>query len=279
MDAVEVAGLRIAYRREGDGPSLLLMHGALEDSRAWGPGLGGLAAHADTIAWDAPGCGGSDDVPASWDEHDWADAGAGFIEALGLRRPVLVGLSLGSVLALLIARDHLEHVGGLVLVGAYAGWAGSLDSDALSARVRSVEYTLDHPVDDWADGFLDSVYAADADPRQRELVRRLLFDWRPSTTRALLPIMRLDLRAALPTITVPTLIVRGTEDVRSPRSASLAIADTMPDARFAEIEGAGHDCFGPELTALIAAFLAELAELADGQNDEGPAGEPASPSW
>ena len=258
MDAVDVAGLRIAYRREGDGPELLLMHGALEDSRAWGPGLAGLADHADTIAWDAPGCGGSDDVPASWGEHDWADAAAGFIDALGLRRPVVAGLSLGSVLALLTARDHLEHVGGLVLVGAYAGWAGSLDPDALAARVRSVEFTIDHAVDDWADGFLDSVYAADVDPSQRELHRRLLDDWRAATTRALLPILQLDLRAALPAITVPTLVVRGTEDVRSPRSASLAIVDAMPDARFAEIVGEGHDCFGPELAALVGEFLAEV---------------------
>lgn len=252
-----MAGLRIAYRRRGSGTALLLMHGALEDSRIWGAEFDRFATHADTIAWDAPGCGGSGDVPRSWDEHDWASAAAGFIEGLELRRPVIVGLSLGSILALLTARDHLDLVGGLVLVGAYAGWAGSLDPEMLAERVRSVEATIDRPMGEWAEGFLDSVYAPDADPRGRRLARSLLADWRPATTRALLPVLQLDLRAALPAITVPTLVVRGSRDVRSPRSASLAMTDAMPHARFAEIEGAGHDCNGPELGALVAEFIAE----------------------
>ena len=193
----------------------------------------------------------------SWDEHDWASAAAGFIEALDLRRPVIVGFSLGSVLALLTARDHLDLIDGLVLIGGYAGLAGSLGPEMLAERIRSVEATIDRPMNEWAEGFLDSVYAPGVDPRRRELARSLVADWRPATTRAVLPVLRLDLRAALPAITVPTLVVRGSEDARSPRSASLAITAAMPVARFTEIEGAGHDCAGPELDALVAEFIAE----------------------
>ncbi|WP_173922947.1 alpha/beta fold hydrolase [Agromyces sp. Marseille-P2726] len=257
MDAVDVAGLRITYRRAGSGPELFLLHGAFEDSRAWGPELARFAAYADVIAWDAPGCGGSADVPETWEDRDWADAVAGFIAALGLRRPVLLGLSLGSVLALVAARDHPSAIGGLVLVGAYAGWAGSRDPGALAERIRPAEATIETPVDEWAESFLDSVYAPGSDPRRRELTRSLLADWRPSTTRVLLRTLSLDLREALPAINVPTLVVRGSEDARSPRSASLAIVAAMPDARFAEIDGAGHDCAGPELAARVAAFLAD----------------------
>ena len=78
----------------------------------------------------------------SWDEHDWASAAAGFIEALDLRRPVIVGFSLGSVLALLTARDHLDLIGGLVLIGGYAGLAGSLGPEMLAERIRSAEATI-----------------------------------------------------------------------------------------------------------------------------------------
>ncbi|NUT58279.1 MAG: alpha/beta hydrolase, partial [Agromyces sp.] len=137
MRTVRVDGLDLAYRRNGHGIPLLFLHDAFGDSRDWteeserladradvvawdAPGCGGssdvpigwtdeserLADRADVVAWDAPGCGGSSDVPIGWTDEDWADAIAGFVDALGLDRPVICGLSLGSVLALLAVRDH-----------------------------------------------------------------------------------------------------------------------------------------------------------------------------
>jgi pimeloyl-ACP methyl ester carboxylesterase len=66
MEQVEVAGLRIAYRRAGDGPALVLLHGALSDSRAWRPQLDGLSDEVTVVAWDAPGCGQSADPPSTF---------------------------------------------------------------------------------------------------------------------------------------------------------------------------------------------------------------------
>jgi len=51
--------------------------------------------------------------------------------------------------------------------------------------------------------------------------------------------------------------VRGTADVRSPRSASLEICELLPHARLLEIAGAGHDCTGPELDAVLVAAARE----------------------
>jgi pimeloyl-ACP methyl ester carboxylesterase len=69
LDTVEVGGLRVAYRRAGAGPALLLVHGALGDSRDWRRQLEGLSDELTVVAWDAPGCGGSGrpagDVPAA----------------------------------------------------------------------------------------------------------------------------------------------------------------------------------------------------------------------
>src|SRR5215213_11707723 len=106
MPEVVVGGVRIAYRRRGNGAPLVLFHGAFEDSGVWADELERLSVHLDVIAWDAPGCGASEDVPAGWDEADWADAASGFITALQLRNPAVAGFSLGSMIALLLARDH-----------------------------------------------------------------------------------------------------------------------------------------------------------------------------
>lgn len=251
MDEVVVGSLRIAYRRRGRGAPLVLFHGAFEDSRVWSEEFDRLSSRVDVIAWDAPGCGASADVPAGWDARDWADAASDFIEALELTRPTAAGFSLGSTIALLLARHHPESVGRMVLVGPYAGWAGSLDADALAQRIAAARFTMEHPVEEWADGFLDSVFAPDAPPERRAQARILLGDWRPATTAALLDVMVQDLRPILPAIRTPTVVVRGAEDARSPRAASVELCDLLPHARLVEIPGAGHDCSGPELDALL----------------------------
>ncbi|WP_168626391.1 alpha/beta hydrolase [Cryobacterium sp. BB307] len=262
MPDVVVAGVRIAYRRRGSGAPLVLFHGAFEDSRIWADELERLSPHLDVVAWDAPGCGGSDPVPEGWSDADWADAASGFVTALGLRAPAVAGLSFGSMIALLLARDHPASVGGLVLVGAYAGWGGSLDADELAQRIDSVRFTIDHPAKAWADDFLDSVYAPDAPSERRELARRLLGEWRPATTAALLELMVQDLRPGLPAIQAPTVVVRGAADARSPRSASLGLCGLIREARLVEIADAGHDCSGPELDAVLIAAARDASAKA-----------------
>jgi len=254
MAGIVVSGVRIAYRRRGSGPPLVLFHGAFEDSRVWAAEIDHLSAQVDVIAWDAPGCGQSDDVPAGWDDGDWAEAASGFIAGLGLKTaPAVAGFSLGSTLALLLARDHPHSLGRLVLVGAYAGWAGSLAPDELAQRIAATRFTIEHPPEDWAEGFLDSAFAAGVPPERRELARRMIDEWRPATTESLLGVMTQDLRPALRTIRTPTVVVRGMEDARSPLRAARELCELLPHARFVEIPGAGHDCTGPELDAVLVA--------------------------
>lgn len=56
-------GLRIAYRRSGTGPALLLLHGFIADGRFWRTQIDDFSRDFDVIAWDAPGCGQSCDTP------------------------------------------------------------------------------------------------------------------------------------------------------------------------------------------------------------------------
>ena len=50
-------GLEVAYRRVGEGPPLVFVHGAAEDGRVWQPQLAALADEFTVVAWDEPGAG------------------------------------------------------------------------------------------------------------------------------------------------------------------------------------------------------------------------------
>ena len=63
VEVVRVSGVEIAYERVGDGPLLVFVHGAGDDSRVWRPQLVALADEFTVVAWDEPGAGRSSDVP------------------------------------------------------------------------------------------------------------------------------------------------------------------------------------------------------------------------
>jgi pimeloyl-ACP methyl ester carboxylesterase len=95
------------------------------DSRDWRRQLDAFAAEFTVIAWDAPGCGESADLPSSDCGLDnLIDTLAGFIRALRLQRPHVLGLSLGSILAIALQAGHPGVVRSLVLASAYAGPGG-----------------------------------------------------------------------------------------------------------------------------------------------------------
>jgi pimeloyl-ACP methyl ester carboxylesterase len=67
-ESVEVQGRTIAFERRGEGPPLVLLHGAVSDSRFWRRELDVLSDGFTVVAWDAPGCGRSFDPP---EDYGW----------------------------------------------------------------------------------------------------------------------------------------------------------------------------------------------------------------
>jgi pimeloyl-ACP methyl ester carboxylesterase len=143
MEKVDIEGLRIAYERAGQGQPLLLLHGFFGDTRVWRPQLDELSDEYEVFAWDTPGCGHSAHPPETFRMGDYATTLAGFIDALGLQRPHLLGLSFGSTLALELYRQNPRLPRTLVLAAAYAGWTGSLPPDAVRKRLAQTIPDLD----------------------------------------------------------------------------------------------------------------------------------------
>ena len=263
MSHVEVDGLSVAYRRTGEGPPLVLLHGGLSDSREWRRQLEELSDEFDVVAWDAPGCGDSSDPPEGFGLHGYADCLAGFIGALGLDRAHLCGLSFGAGLALELYRRHPQLAASLVLASAYAGWAGSLPPEVVEQRLRDVQRQADLPPAEVVDEWLPTLFASSVPVRVIEEVAAIMRDFHPAGMRAMATAFaRADLRDVLTQIDVPTLLLYGDADERSPRDVAAQLHAAIPRSRLVWLEGVGHQSnmeaperFNAELRRFLAAVV------------------------
>ena len=238
VGSIRVAGLKVVYDRAGTGPPLVLVHGGAGDAREWREQMAGLANDFTVIAWDEPGAGRSSDVPADFDLAGYASALAALVEALDAPAHVC-GFSWGGTVVLELYRRRPELVATLVLADTYAGWNGSLPEDEVRARVAGVERMLGEP----AEAFdpTPGLFAADPPEDVTELLGAVAADVRRKSLRVALAAMAAaDMRDVLPTIAVPTLLVWGELDARSPLRVAHSFARAIPHAKLVVIPGAGH---------------------------------------
>lgn len=262
-ERVEVGELTIGFRRAGNGPALVLVHGGLGDSRVWRAQLEDLSDEFTVVAWDAPGCGASDDPPEDFRLDDYADCLAGFVRALGLERPHVLGHSFGGGLALLLGARHPMLPRSLVVAGGYAGWAGSLPGHEVAARLSlalRLADSLPRPLTpDALPGLLSGPVAAE---RVEELAA-IMSDARPVGTRVMArAFAAADLRGVLPLIEVPTLLLYGGDDQRAPRPVAEALHAALPASTLVVAPGHGHEwCLGSPRTFddEVRRFLRSLA--------------------
>lgn len=242
METVDVAALRTAFRRSGSGSALVLLHGAYEDSRVWANQIAGLSERHTVIAPDLPGHGASEDPPGSWTIDEYSRWLVGFFSAVGAERPHVLGLSFGSVLALAGYAYQPTAFRSLILASAYAGWAGSLPDEEVRRRLAQVLAELDSPPERIVEGWLPTLLTESASEQVRDLVVKLMTDFHPQGMRvALNAFGTADLRPVLPTIKVPTLLIYGSRDVRSPANTVGAdLLARIPDATMVTLDGAPH---------------------------------------
>jgi pimeloyl-ACP methyl ester carboxylesterase len=104
-----VNGLELAFERAGEGPPLVFVHGAAEDSRIWQPQVASLTDEFTVVAWDEPGAWRSSEAPAEFGLADYADCLAGLIDALAVVPLHLAGLSWGGTVVQELYRRQPER--------------------------------------------------------------------------------------------------------------------------------------------------------------------------
>jgi len=220
----------------------VLVHGYVGDGPStWRAQIDELSDEFTVVAWDGPGAGRSADPPESFSLGDFADCLAGFVAALGLRRPHIGGLSFGGGVALELYRRYPTFPRSLILASAYAGWAGSLPPDVVEQRLRQVMELSHLRPDRFASQVAPTMFSGSA---PQDLVRRFaasIADFHPAGLRAMArSFADADVRDVLALIDVPTLLLYGDEDVRAPTRVGEALHAAIRGSTFVVLPGVGH---------------------------------------
>jgi pimeloyl-ACP methyl ester carboxylesterase len=238
---VEVSGHSIAYQHAGTGPSLVLLHGFLCDSRAWRRQLADLSDDFTVVAWDAPGAGRSSDPPDPFTITDWAHSLAAFLDLIGVERGHLLGLSWGGVLAQEFYRLYPARVLRLILADTYAGWKGSLGESVAQTRLARCVRESSMPADEFVARWVPREFFTAASRELQDEMSAVVSTFHPAGFRLMAKALaETDTTKLLPSIAVPTLLLWGDGDQRSPLSVADQFRLAIPNARLEVIPDAGH---------------------------------------
>ena len=193
------------------------------------------------MAWDAPGAGSSSDPPDTFTTASYALCLAGFLDTVGLARAHVVGLSWGGILAQEFYRLYPERLRCLVLADTYAGWKGSLPEPVWRERLASCLLGASGPPDAVVAKLLPGMFTDAASQGVRDELSAIVSEFHPIGFRMMsMSSAEVDTRDLLPTIDVPTLLVWGAGDRRSPTHIAEQLHAAIPGSELAIIPDAGH---------------------------------------
>jgi pimeloyl-ACP methyl ester carboxylesterase len=240
MAFVEAGGLRIAYELEGKGRPIVFLHGFFSDHRVWRRQRE-LADQYTFVAWDAPGCGASSMPLDGIRMADYSDLLAQFIRRLDLAQPHLVGNSFGGTLALQLASRHPGIARSVVGIDTYAGWSGSFSPEVVAQRLEASLPDLELPPQEVAAKWVTGFVTPDAPKPIKDELRSIIADFAPSGMRLMIQALaEADIRKELRDLRLPTLLIWGAQDVRSPITVAQDLHAQLEGSRLVVFEGAGH---------------------------------------
>jgi pimeloyl-ACP methyl ester carboxylesterase len=241
LSFVQIDGHTIGYREAGQGSALILLHGFLCDSRCWRLQLTGLSNQFRVVAWDAPGAGSSSDPPEAFTTADYARSLSAFLDALGIMRAHVVGLSWGGILAQEFYRLYPKRLLSLVLADTYAGWKGSLPESVCKGRLEACLRDSAGPTHAVVARLLPGMFTDSVSEDARKELAVVMSEFHPVGFRVMSrSSAETDTRDLLARIRVPTLVLWGEEDRRSPPHIAEQLRSAIPSAELAIIREAGH---------------------------------------
>ncbi|HSL24178.1 MAG TPA: alpha/beta fold hydrolase [Vicinamibacterales bacterium] len=244
-------GTRIAYSTVGTGPPLVkaanwLNHLEYEwESPVWKHWTDAITLHHTFVRYDERGCGLSDwrvqDLSFESFVHDLETV----VDALGVERFDLLGISQGGAVAAAYAARHPERIGRLILCGAYAcGWKVRGDLREIEGRTALIKLVRL----DWGQNnpafrqVFTTRFIPDAGPEQMEWFNELqhISASPENAARLMEEFSRIDVRALLGGVKAPTIVLHSEGDAAIPFDEGRQLAAGISGARFVPLPSRNH---------------------------------------
>ncbi|HSW23757.1 MAG TPA: alpha/beta fold hydrolase [Burkholderiaceae bacterium] len=245
-------GVRLAWATLGSGPPLIkvatwLSHLEYDiDSPVWGHLVRELAEQCTYVRYDERGCGLSDWAVDDLSFESWVVDLEAVVEAAGLDRFALLGISQGAPIAIAYAVRHPERVTHLVMHGGYA--RGRLVRSDTPEQREEGEMMIKLAELGWgkADPAFRQFFTTQFIPGGTHEQHRWFNEHERISTspinaaRFMREFGRIDVVSLLPRVVCPTLVLHSRHDVRVPFDEGRLIAGGIPNARFVPIESRNH---------------------------------------
>jgi len=235
---ITVDGIKTHYEDRGSGEVLVLLHGWGTDLSLYEGLIAHLSKHMRVIAPELPGFGQTPEPPQPWSAADYSAFALNFLDALGIKKAVLLGHSNGGrIIIKTVGSGAPIEVPKIILIG-----SAGLVREKTPAEIRKMKrYKLgkkilsSRPVRLLFPGALDKFKN-----------RRGSEDYRKATPvmrDTLVKLVNEDLRHLLPNIKQPTLLIWGENDDATPLSDAKIMEKLLPDGGLVVVKGAGHYCY------------------------------------
>jgi pimeloyl-ACP methyl ester carboxylesterase/class 3 adenylate cyclase len=213
-----------------------------------------LGSFARVVIFDKRGTGLSDPVPEPPPLEQRMDDMQAVMDATGLERAALFGVSEGGPASVLFAATYPDRTSALVLYGSTPRFR--TDSDITwGATEEQIQFALTDISKRWGEGAVLEAFAPSAagDPELAEVWGRFQrAGASPAMGRAVIEALyEIDVRDILPTIRVPTLILHRVGDLIAPVQGGRLMAEKIPDARMVEFEGDDHVPFTGDFSPVV----------------------------
>jgi 3-oxoadipate enol-lactonase len=233
MPTVDAGGAQLAYRVDGHGPALVLVHAGIADMRMWDPLIALLDHRFQIVRYDMRGHG-----ETTFEPGEFSDVGdlSAVLDALDIESCVLVGASFGGLVALSFAAAHPERVERLVVIDPPLpdhDWSERMREFFAAENAALEGGRVDEAVELNVDLFVGSaapdVRALVAEMQERAF--RLQLESEPESA---------GLEPQLSNITMPVTVVMGERDVEDFIAIAHRLADELPSAALECVPRAAH---------------------------------------
>lgn len=247
--------VQVHYVEQGDGIPVLYVHGNT-GSLAWYAGVMDIPG-CRTLALDMPNFGRSGPLPGEPDLDAYADVVAGFIRAMGLDRPVVVGHSLGGGVCISLAARYPELARGMILVDSAApsGLVTPEDRHPGIELMRTNRAVLKQALAAIAPTLQDAAFF---ERLVDDAVRMAAPAW-IGNARAL---GRFDYVGRCGAFTAPVLVLRGAKDVIITEAMARETAEAFPGGQLEVLDHVGHSVMVEDpagFARIVAGFVAGLS--------------------